>query len=100
MAKLKIDFPLLLLLFSQMIALLVNVTEAINMGYDQIGPDAFYLRNVNATNTINEILSQNWTENRECLLELNAIKNGIDKHEEWAIRGKSNSITVSFSTAT
>lgn len=49
--------------------------------------DILYLRNFN-WNTINEVLSKNWTENHECLIELNAINDGLEKNEEWAVRGK------------
>ena len=38
------------------------------------------------SSAINGILSQNWTQNQECLIELNAIKKGINNHEEWAIK--------------
>lgn len=77
----RIDFSKLLLLISQILVESANFVESNSL-------DAFYLRNFNAINTINEILSRNWTENSECLNELNAVKNGIDKHEEWAIKGK------------
>lgn len=43
---------------------------------------------LNITNTIGEFMSQNRTENHECLIELNAIKNGIINFDEWAITRK------------
>lgn len=30
--------------------------------------------------------SHNWTENRDCFVELNAIENGIRNFDEWAIK--------------
>lgn len=45
---------------------------------------------ISNTITIIESLSQNWTENHECLIELNAIKNGIINSDEWAIKSTWN----------
>lgn len=90
MAKQQIDFLILLFLFSQILVQSMKIVEAVYLE-NRINPDTFYLRNFSATTAINEVLSQNWAENRECLIELNTIKNGIDRHEEWAIRGTSMS---------
>lgn len=86
MARRHIDFLTLSFLISQMIVLSLNT-----VGADEISVFS-QLKNFDATNTISAILSRNWTKNPECLIELTAIKNGIDKHEEWAIRGETISI--------
>ena len=64
------------------------VQSVIGTRNKQIRTDLFSMRNFDISNAIDEILSRNWTQNHECLIELNAIKNGIKNHEEWAIRGK------------
>lgn len=96
MAKHQIDYYVLVFPISQIIALSMNIVGATNLENNQIRADTFYLRNFNAPNAISGISSRYWTENHECLIELNAIKNGIDQHEEWAIRGRSNFTFVDF----
>lgn len=43
------------------------------------------LKNAIAKNAIDAILTynKNWTENYECSIELESIKNGIETNEEW-----------------
>lgn len=55
---------------------------------DEFEKDLFYMKNFSIPESISAIVSQNWTENPECLIELNQIRKGLDNHEEWAIRGK------------
>lgn len=51
----------------------------------QISYELFLKNDFNISNIIIETISKHdWAENHECLLELNAIKNGIDNFEEWA----------------
>lgn len=51
----------------------------------RVSYEIFSKNNFNISSVIIETISQhNWTENRECLVELTAIKNGIDNFEEWA----------------
>lgn len=88
MAKFQVDFFVLLFLIDQVIASSINSVQAIQSGNDQNRRDIFYLKDFNTWNAISGTLSKNWTENHECFIELNAIKNGLKKHEEWAIRGK------------
>lgn len=92
MAKHQIDILISLFLFGQVTVLSINIVGA----NDQISPDIFDLRNFDASNAIKRILSGNWTENHECLIELNAIKSGLNNHEEWAIRGELDSNIVSI----
>lgn len=74
------------------IVTLVNFFECHDMKFKsnlldikQIGHEIFSKNDFNVSNVIFETISQhNWTENRECLMELNTIKNGIDNFEEWA----------------
>lgn len=82
---------LLLLLIGQIIlsSICVQSVQAINDDSNQVHRDLFYLRNFDASNLIERVLSPiNWITNHECLAELTAIRDGLENHEEWAIRGK------------
>lgn len=78
---------LTLFLIGQLILLTICV-QAIEPDYTKLEKQLFYLRNFNTSSIIDKILFHNWTENHECLTELNAIRKGLQNHEEWAIRGK------------
>lgn len=54
--------------------------------FEQIKNDLFS----NVPNLISENGSPNWTESHNCLSELNAIKNGLNNLEEWAVKSRSN----------
>lgn len=43
-------------------------------------------RNINMSSAIDRIFSYNWTENNDCFIELNAIKQGLLEQEEWAMK--------------
>lgn len=78
----------LLFLFSQNVSLVFGIQPTkFDIIIKQIRTDLFYMRDFNTSNAINGILSHNWTENHECLMELNAIKIGLKNREEWAMRG-------------
>ena len=62
----------------------------VKLDNDFLKKDIFSIKHFNIPNTINEILSQNWTDNQDCLIELNAIKSGLENDEQWAINGKLN----------
>lgn len=67
--------------------------------FDQIKHDLHSMRDFNFSNLISEIsLQKNWRENRECLMELTAIKHGFDVFDEWAVKRKaySNSFETKF----
>lgn len=49
----------------------------------------FSIRNFDVLNGIHETLFGNWTQDQQCLTELNAIKNGLKNSEEWAFKSKS-----------
>lgn len=64
------------------------------INFEQIKHDLHSMRDFNISNVISEVLShKNWIENRECLMELTAIKHGFDDFEEWAVRSKEYSHT-------
>lgn len=50
--------------------------------------DLFSIRNVNLSNIVDEILIQDWTENSDCLIELNKIRYGLENGEKWAMKSK------------
>lgn len=78
MAKYPISFSILFLVIGQISEVLAK-------------KDILYVRNFNTWDAISGVLSQNWTKNQECLSELNAVKSGLEKDEEWALRGKLDS---------
>lgn len=77
----------LLLFVGEIVSSAIGIESAKFNTEKSIRTDLFYMRNFNISNAIDGILSQKWTENHECLAELNAIKTGLKNHEEWAIRG-------------
>lgn len=50
--------------------------------------DMFSIRNVNLSNIADEILSQDWADNPDCLNELNKIRNGLENSEKWAMKSR------------
>lgn len=56
--------------------------------FEQIRTNFFVNSDFTMTNTILEIMVHNWSENYQCLNELNAIKNGIFNTDEWAVARK------------
>lgn len=87
MNRLSQYFFILLFSIGQIISSVIGIQTKDVDNDIQIQADLFYLRNVDTSNIVDRILSRNWTENHDCLLELNAIKNGLKNHEEWAIEG-------------
>lgn len=81
---------LLLLFVCEIVSHAVGNQSTIISTEKPIRPDLFYMRNFDTSKAIDQILSQKWIENHECLSELNAIRNGIENHDEWAIRGTFN----------
>ena len=80
-------FSLFLFLISQIYSHSISV-GATNSEIEKILGDLIHLRNFNASETINGILSHNWMENHECLIELNAINKGLENQEIWAIKSE------------
>ena len=62
--------------------------------HDEFWPDNYFNFPISIIESI-QSMSHNWTENSDCLIELNAIRNGIQNSEEWAIKSK-YLITVSI----
>lgn len=81
------NFSLFAFLVGQLIFSSISV-KAIESDDNQALREIIYLRSFDPANIINGILSHNWIKNHDCLIELNAIKTGLENHEEWAIRGK------------
>lgn len=80
-------FFILLFLVGEVVSSVIGV-QATKVDNDkQIQTDLFYMRHFDTSSIVHRILSQEWTENHGCLLELDAIKNGLQNHEEWAIKG-------------
>lgn len=56
--------------------------------FEQIRKNFFINSDFTMTNIILEIMVHDWSENHECLNELNEIKNGIFNIDEWAVARK------------
>lgn len=84
----QINFSTVSLVLIGQIILSSTSVQAIQWNHTKLENDLFYLRNFNTSNIIDRVLSHNWTKNHECSTELNAIKKGLQNHEEWAIRGE------------
>lgn len=54
--------------------------------YDPIKFDVVSTKNFSISNIIDGILFGDWMENIPCMVELNAIKNGLAHREEWAYK--------------
>lgn len=65
--------------------------------FEQIKHDLYAIRDFNISNVIREISSdKNWSGNRECLLELTAIRDGFDEFDEWAVKRKKCFIFLTY----
>lgn len=53
--------------------------------YDPIRIDILSKRNFNISKIVNEVLLGDWTNNKHCFVELNAIKDGLKHFDGWAL---------------
>lgn len=56
--------------------------------YDPIKLDLISKKKLNISNIVSDVLFGDWTDNVLCLVELNAIKYGLRRFEEWAIKSE------------
>lgn len=56
--------------------------------FDEFKENLISGRNFDILSELKGILFGNWTQDRQCLAELNAIQNGLMNSEEWAFKGK------------
>lgn len=57
--------------------------------FDDVKSDIIALNKINISSIISEFTSHHdWMANRNCLIELNAIRNGFENYEEWAFKCK------------
>lgn len=66
------------------------VASGTNSQKNQLSKELFRVRNVNISDLVQSILIHKWTQNHECLVELNAINRDQKKSEDWAINRKFN----------
>lgn len=55
---------------------------------------SFIKHNFDSSEAVVQSLSQNWTENRDCFIELIAIENGIRNFDEWALKSMYTNWTI------
>lgn len=78
-------FPFLI---GQLVLQAVGGVNSNQLDYDKRMNELFSMKNVDVSKPIDSILSYNWTENLECLIELNKIKEGLTNNQKWAMRRK------------
>ena len=76
-----------ILQYFSIILLLISISVECH-NFDKFKKNLISVKNLDIFYGINEILFGNWTQDRQCLTELNAIKNGLKNSEEWAFKGK------------
>lgn len=82
----KYHFPITIL---QLLLFVFSVHCNDSENYQNVAKiDMFSIRNVNLSNIADEILSQDWAENPDCLNELNKIRNGLKNSEKWAMKSR------------
>lgn len=85
----RLIFSVLFLIFE-----IVFGIQPIELDHDVAKRDIFSMKHLNIPNSISKVLSHNnWTDNQNCLNELNAIQSGLVNNERWAIRGKPTRIS-------
>lgn len=62
--------------------------SADSRSFDEFKKNLISIRNFDILNGFNGIALKNWTQDEQCLKELNAIQNGLKNSEEWAFRSK------------
>lgn len=87
MASDRRTFSRIILLTGQII-LLLNAIYAYESHNDQIRTRNLFIENFNTTEIIKRISSHHWIVNQECVNELNAIINGRNNRQLWAVKGK------------
>lgn len=84
MAHFKQHFPIVFQLFLFVISVQCCENRIHNVG----NMDMFSIMNSNISSIANEILSQDWTQNLECLNELRQIQNGLKSYEKWSMKSR------------
>lgn len=85
MAKTVKYFPIILV---AVISVQCDYSIKFPTEYDPIKIDIISNRNYNISNLIDGILFGDWLENIHCLVELNAIKRGLENFDEWGIKSR------------
>lgn len=62
--------------------------ETFDSEFEQFKQTIFAMKDLDVSKVIRGIVFSNWTDNRECLVELNAIKRARRHNEEWAYKSK------------
>lgn len=83
----KFQFIVIILICIHCIDAKLNVNHLYPFNFEQIKFDIFSTNDFTKNNKLGEFNSKNWTaEHHKCLLELNAIKNGMKNFEPWAVQ--------------
>lgn len=77
-----------LILIGEIVLSVIGI-QAINLDNDRAKNYILSMKHLNIPKSISKVLSHsNWTDNQNCLTELNAIQNGLENDQQWAIRSK------------
>lgn len=64
--------------------------ESFKSDFEQFKKGLLSMRDFDISKTISQTVFSNWTDNRECSMELDAIKRAMMNSEEWAFKGALN----------
>lgn len=96
MAHIKQHFPIVFQLF----LFVISVQCCENRIHNNVGNmDMFSIMNENISSIANEILSQDWTQNLECLNELRQIQIGLKNYEKWSMKSRLKFFEITHKTA-
>lgn len=85
----KFQFFIFILVCVQCNHAKLNVNNHLNpFNFEQIKFDLFSKSDFAKIDKFSELNSRNSTDHHQCLKELNAIKNGLNNFEPWAIQCK------------
>lgn len=70
------------------IAVQCKNAETFNSEFEQFKQTMFAMKDLDVSKVIRKVVFSDWTENRNCLKELHAIKRARRHNEEWAFKSK------------
>lgn len=79
---------LFLILIGEIVVSSIGI-QASKLHNDLAERNIFSAKHLNIPESISQVLTHNnWTDNQNCLTELNEIQNGLENDQPWATRGK------------
>lgn len=80
--------PLYLIIICEIVLFVIGI-QTTKLDNDLAKNDIFSVKHLNIPKSIRKVLSHNnWTDNQNCLTELNSLRNGLENDKHWALRGE------------